>query len=132
LQYEPVAAIVRLAVLPIAIAGCPCPARLRGQWNQATQVGDDAKITDRRGAARWRGQPVVKAEVVKAGGSANTPRGQLRQSARWNALHARDAGIVHERGRDHADIAFHKCCPDKPLSLRAAGLPLSDIHGTTQ
>ena len=121
---------MRLAVLTVPITGCPGPTRLRGQGDQPPQIGNDAKITDRRSPARRRGQPVIKAEEVEAGRRASTPRGQLWQPLQRNALHARDAGIVHERGRDHTDIVLDQGSY-KPLRVSAAGLPFGDVHGIT-
>jgi hypothetical protein len=117
--------------LPISITRRPRPAGLRGQGNHSPKIGNYAKITNRRGPARRCGQPVVKTEIVEAGRRANTPCSQLRQTPHGNTLHTSDAGIVHERGRHHANVAFDKGA-HQLLGLAATGLPLSDIHGTTE
>jgi len=132
LQQQPVAAIMRFAVLPVPITRRPGPPRLGGQRDQPPHVRNDTKITDRCSAAGRGGQPVVEAEIVEAGRGAHAPGGQVRQPPHGNALHAGDAGIVDEGRRHHADPALNKGCPYKLLSLRGAGLPLGDVHGTTE
>jgi hypothetical protein len=122
---------VRLAILPITISGRPSPTGLRGQRDHSPQIGDDAKITNWRGPTRRRRQPVVKSEVVKAGRCTNTPRRQLRQPPHRNTLHSGNASIVDKGRRDHADVAFQKST-HQFLGLRAAGLPLGDVHGNTE